>query len=133
MDEFRSTRKRVPPSTLSIMSPPERALDQSNQLIGSPVDRMLNRRRLLGNRNGLPGFQASLHHATLVVLASLSAVLVAQMNLHPCNVIAHPVQGSFDHATDMIGQSLATFDVMVRIDLNLHIMLHCSRVKPGSS
>jgi hypothetical protein len=35
-------------------------------------------------------------------------------------VIAHPAQGIFHYAPDLIGQRLVTFDCMVRIDLDLH-------------
>ena len=53
----------------------------------------------------------------------LSAVLVAQVYLHSRDVIAEPAQGALDCATDLSGQRLATFDVMVRIDLYLHLVL----------
>lgn len=81
-----------PPATLSIMTP-ERALDQSDQLIGSPIDGLVDGRGILCNRDGLAALQSGFHQAALVVLAALIAVLIAQMNLYSCNVIANPVQG----------------------------------------
>jgi hypothetical protein len=103
--------------------PPEGALDQSDQLIGSPVDGLVQSRCLVSDRDGLAAFQAGFHHAALVVLAALIAVLVAQMYLHSRDVIADPVQGTLDYATDLISQNFATFDVMVCIDLDLHNIL----------
>lgn len=45
------------------------------------------------------------------------------MYLHSRNVIAQPVVGSLNYATDLIGKGLATFNVMVCIDLDLHNIL----------
>ena len=53
----------------------------------------------------------------------LDLFLVAQVYLYSRNVIADPAQGSLDCATDLSGQRLATFDIMVRIDLYLHHVL----------
>jgi hypothetical protein len=77
----------------------------------------------VSDRNGLGTFEAGFHHTALVVLAALVAALVAQMDLHSRNVIADSAQGTLHYVTDLDGQRLATFDVMVGIDLYLHSVL----------
>jgi hypothetical protein len=77
----------------------------------------------VSNRDGLASFEAGLHHATLFVLASLIAVFVAQVNLHSRDVISDSDQGIFHCATDLSGQGLVAFDVMVGINLDLHGIL----------
>src|ERR1035441_2281809 len=86
--ECRSRRKRFSPATPLITHSPEVAVDQSGQLICSTVDGFVQGRGLVSDRDGLAAFEAGLHQATLVVLAALSAVLVAQVNLHSGDVIA---------------------------------------------
>jgi hypothetical protein len=103
------------------MSPPEGALNQADQLIGSSIDGLLQGRRMLSDRDGLAAFQARFHHAALVVRTALIAVLIGQMYLHTRDVIAHSVEGRLNYIPDLIGQRLVTFDGMVCIDLDLHI------------
>jgi hypothetical protein len=65
-------------------------------------------------------FEATLHHATFVILSALRAALVDQVDFHPRDVIAHSAQGTLYYAPDPIGQCLVPFDRMVRIDLDMH-------------
>ena len=75
----------------------------------------------MSDRNGLAAFEAGFHHAAHVVIAAfLVAVLIAQVDLHSSDVIADSARGSLHYATDLSGQRLATFDIMVGIDLDLH-------------
>jgi SNF family Na+-dependent transporter len=60
------------------------------------------------------------HHAALVVLAALVAVLVAEVDFHAGDLVAEPAQGLFHHRFDASGQLLAAFDAVVAIDLNVH-------------
>jgi hypothetical protein len=83
-----------------------------------------------GSSNSKPGqapklaaFEAGFDHAALVVLAALVAALVAQADLHSRDVIADSAQGALNHATELSGQRLVTFDVVVGIDLYLHGVL----------
>jgi hypothetical protein len=103
--------------------PSEGALDQSGQLTGSAVDSLDHRGFLVSDRDGLAAFEAGFHHAALVVLSTLVAALVAQVDLHSRDVIAEMAQSTLHYAADLSGQSLATFDVMVGIDLDLHGVL----------
>jgi hypothetical protein len=77
----------------------------------------------VSDRDGLAAFEAGFHHAALVVLATLVAALVAQVDLHSRDVIADSAQGTLHYATDLSGQRLVTFDVTVGIDLDLHGVL----------
>ena len=62
----------------------------------------------------------SLHEATLVGDAGFSGVLVAEVDLHPGDLIAEPAQSGVDRGLDLTGEFVATLDVVIRIDLNLH-------------
>jgi len=106
-----------------IALPSKGALDQSGQLICSAVDGLVQGRRLDSNRDGLAAFEAGFHHAALVVLAALVAALGTQVDLDSRDVMADSAQGTLHFATDLSGQRLITFDVMVGIDLDLHGVL----------
>jgi hypothetical protein len=45
------------------------------------------------------------------------------MDIHSRDVIAEMAQSTLHCATDLSGQSLVTFDVMVGVDLDLHGVL----------
>ncbi len=51
------------------------------------------------------------------------AVLVGQVYFDPRNVIAVSTQGSLNCTADLSSQCLATFNVVVGVDLNLHRVL----------
>jgi hypothetical protein len=74
----------------------------------------------MSDRAALMALEAGFHHAALVVVAALVAVLVAQVDLHSCDVIAESSQGALHYAIDLSGQRLMSFDVMVGIILDLH-------------
>ena len=109
--------------TLLIVLPPDGVLDQSGQLICSSVDGLVQGRCMVSDRDGLPAFEAGFHHAALVMLGTLVAALVGQMDLNSRNVIAQVAQRALHYSTDLGDQSLVAFDVMVGIDLNLHGIL----------
>jgi hypothetical protein len=106
-----------------IVPPLEGVLDQSGQLIHSAVDGLVQSRCMVSDRDGLAAFEAGFHYAALVVLAALVAALVTQVDLHSRDVIADSAQGTLHYATDLSGQRLVIFDVMVGIDLDLHGVL----------
>jgi hypothetical protein len=70
----------------------------------------------MSDRDGLAAFEAGFHHAALVVLSVLIAVLIAQMDFHSRDVAADSPQRAFHLATDLSSEPLVTFDVMVGID-----------------
>jgi hypothetical protein len=109
--------------TLLNALPSEGALDQSGQLTGSAVHSLDHGVFLVSHRDGLAAFEAGFHHAALVFLGALVAALVAQVDFHSRDVIAQMAQSTLHDATDLGGQSLVTFDVMVGTDLDLHIVL----------
>ena len=71
-----------------IVQPPECALDQPGQLVGRAVDGLVQARRLVRDGNGLAAPEARFHHAALVILSALVAVLVAEVDFHPGDPIA---------------------------------------------
>ena len=113
-------QRRVSPATFLMPSAPKRALDQPSQLICSAVEGLIQGRCLVSDCDGLAAFQACFHHAPLIALAVLIAVLVVHLDLHSRNVVAKPAQRTLDYLTDLGRQRLVTLDVMVGIDLYLH-------------
>jgi hypothetical protein len=107
-----------------IVLPPKGALDQIGQLICSAVNGLVQGGCLISDSDRLAAFKTGFHHAAHVINAALFvAVLIAQVDLHSCDVIAESAQSILYYATDVIGQRLVTFDVMVGIDLDLHGVL----------
>jgi hypothetical protein len=104
-----------------MVQPSEGALDQSGHLIRSTVNGLVQGRCLVSDRDGSLAFEVGFHHAAYVVIAALlGAVLIAQVDFYLRNVIAESAQGTLHDATNLSGQRLVTFDVMVSIDLDLH-------------
>jgi hypothetical protein len=64
--------------------------------------------------------EASLHHAALVVLTALAAVLIAQVDLYPSYVVSFVDQGALNGAGDPCRQRFVMLDVVVGVYLNLH-------------
>jgi hypothetical protein len=98
----------------------ESMLDESGQLFCGTVDGQVHSPCFVGDRDGLPAFEAGLHHATFVILAALRAAFVGQVDFHPRDMAAHSAHGILHYAPDLSGQRLMTFDCMVCIDLDLH-------------
>jgi len=85
------------------------------------MNRLVHGRSLVCDRNGLAAFETGLHHATHSAIAGFFvAVLIAEVNLHSRDMIAESPQSALHGATNPSGQPFVTFDVMVRIDLDLH-------------
>lgn len=70
---------------------------------------------------GLEAFEAGFDDAVFAIRAALVASRIAQVNLNSCDVIAETAQGALCRATDMIDQRLLTLDIVVGINLNLHV------------
>jgi hypothetical protein len=110
--------------TLLLAQPPDGALDQSVQLICSAVDGLVNSCGLVSDRDGLAALDSGFHQATHFAMAALLvAVLIAQMDLHSRDLIAESAQGALHNATELIGQRLATFNIVIGVDLDLHRIL----------
>jgi hypothetical protein len=101
----------------------EGMLDQSGQLIGSTVNGLVQGSCSVSDRDGLAAFEASYHHAALVVVAAFTGIFVAQVHLHSRDVIAESAEGILYDGTHLSGQRFMTFDIMVGIDLDLHVAL----------
>jgi hypothetical protein len=98
----------------------EGMLDQSGQLIGSTVNGLVQGSCSVSDRDGLAAFEASYHHAALVVVAAFTGIFVAQVHLHSRDVIAESAEDILHYAPDLGGQRFMTFDIMVGVDLDLH-------------
>jgi hypothetical protein len=104
--------------------PSEGAFDQIGQLIRSAVNGLIRGGGMVSDRDGLAAFEADFYHTAYVVIAALLvAVLIAQVDFDLRNVIAESAQGILHDASDLGGQHLVTFDVMVSMDLDLHGIL----------
>jgi hypothetical protein len=106
-----------------IPHPPDRAFDQSVQFVCGTVDGLVQGRCVVSDGNGLTTLKTGFHHAALVILGALVAALVGQVDFNPRDMIADGVQCTLYYATDVSGQRLVTFDVVVSIDLYLHRVL----------
>jgi hypothetical protein len=106
-----------------VVQSPQSALDGSLQFVGSAIDCLVQVRCLVSNGRGLPTLNASFHHATFVILPALMSVFIAQVNFHPCDLLAEAAQGAFDHTLNVICEFLSAFNIAVRIDLDLHTLL----------
>jgi hypothetical protein len=101
----------------------EGMLDQSGQLIGSTVNGLVQGSCSVSDRDGLAAFEASFHHAALVVVAAFTGIFVAQVHLHSRDVIAESAEGILYDGTHLSGQRFMTFDIMVGIDLDQRMLL----------
>ena len=66
-----------------ILEPLKRALEGSLQLVGRAIDGVAQTRGLVRDGGGLATLDASFHHAALIVLAALVAVLAAEVDFYP--------------------------------------------------
>jgi hypothetical protein len=65
-------------------------------------------------------------HCSEVVLASFMSIFIAHVNFHPCDLLAETAQSPFDDTFDVLCEFLSVFNIAVRIDLDLHMLLHHS-------
>ena len=87
-------------------------LDRSLELAGGTGDRLLQRRGLMRNGGGLAPLKSNFHHAAFVVLSSLVAVHVTEVDFHARDPIAKSVKGLLHHTFNLGGELLAPFDVL---------------------
>jgi hypothetical protein len=66
------------------------------------------------------GFDFAAH---FVIAALLVAVLIAQVDIHLCDVIAESAESILYYVTYLCNQRLMAFDVVIGIDLDLHGVL----------
>jgi hypothetical protein len=103
---------------------PQGAFNGAFQLSSSPLDYVVHIRSRVRNGGWLTPLEASLHHAVLVVLTDLVAVLVTQVNFHSCDLIAKSAQGVGYRALDVARERFVPFDGVIGVDLDLH-RVHC--------
>lgn len=102
---------------LAIAQPPEGAVEETLQLFGGAVDGLLESGRLMADRDRLEADETGLQQAALILGAGFSvAVLVAEVDLHPCDVLAETVQGLPHYGFDLLGQRVVAFDVTIGVD-----------------
>ena len=84
---FRNSRSRARSMSSAgfVLTPLERAsarwcVDRADQLLRRAVDGLVDGGRVIGNGERLAPLETRFHHATLVVLAALAAVFVAEMD-----------------------------------------------------
>lgn len=122
MHERRASSARL--AAMAVL-PLEHVLEGSLQLVGRAMNGLLQRRRVVLHRRRLPTLEARFHHAALVLVADLLGALVADVNLDARDPIAETIEGVLDHTSDVLGESLVGRDVMIRLELNLHLLRLC--------
>lgn len=98
----------------------EGSFEQCSQLLAGTADSLPQGRPFVAYGYRLTACRSSLHEATLVGLARLACVLVAEVDFHPRDLIAIPAESGVDLGLDLTNQSFVNFDVGIRIDLDLH-------------
>lgn len=103
-----------------VLDASEDIADQVGEFIGRAGGGVVHGRGVVRGGHRRATLKPGLHDAALVVAHGLGTVLVRQMNLDAGDVRREMAQGRLDDAADMGAQSLAAFDGMVGVDLNLH-------------
>jgi hypothetical protein len=75
----------------------------------------------MASRLRLATRQSGLHEATLVGAAGLAGILIAEMNFDPGDLIAEPAESVVDLDLDSVRQFVAALNVVIRVDLDLHL------------
>lgn len=104
--------------------PPNGAGDQSGQLVGRTVNRLMQGRRVMGDRNWLMVTEPGFHSAAHIFWAGLWPVLISQMNFHSRDALTDMLKRTLHDATYMGRKCLAARNVVVGIDLDLHRNIH---------
>jgi hypothetical protein len=75
---------------------------------------------MLSNSERTASLKSCLHHAALVIRTALAAILVAQMDFDPSDVIAGMAESALHNTSDPGLQRFIVLDIMVSVYLNLH-------------
>jgi hypothetical protein len=105
---------------VAIVKSAQRVFQAMDQPFCRPVDGLAYAWRMLGNRHGRQTFEPRFHHASLVVAAGFPRVLVAEMDFDPGDLRAEAAQCVLDGCTDGGCEGLATHEVVIAVDLDLH-------------
>ncbi len=74
---------------------------------------------MVSDRDGIAPLEPGLHHAALIIRTALAAVLVAQVDLDPSDVIARMGQGALNDTCNPCFQRFVMLDIVIGINLNL--------------
>ena len=85
------------------------------------VNRLSQRKSVMTDDNRLQAVHVSLHPAAHVASTHGMSSVPAEVNFHEDDPITKTIQGSLDNALDSKRQFLATVNVLVGIDPNLHL------------
>jgi hypothetical protein len=113
-------RHRIRPLAPDVVLSSEGVFDQAGQLVRRAVDRLMQGRRVEGNRERLMALQTGFHGTTQNVRRGLRSIFIGQMDLHSRDVPTLVAQGVRHDFANMRGKSFAAVDVMIGVDLNLH-------------
>jgi len=113
---------RHPIPTSTIVQSPELVIDQLRQFLDRAIDSLLYMFGLVGHSDGILSLQPCLDDATFVS-AAFVAVLVAEVDLHPGNLLGESLQCALYHGLRLLSHFFAAFNVVVGIDLNFHILI----------
>lgn len=109
-------------SALVLMQPAELALEQVFEFLGGSGVGLVERGSVVSHRNRLLPIGPGFHHTAHVGAAALTAVLIAEADLRPAEMVAESSQRSLDFSLHLTGECFPTLDVFVRIDLYLHAL-----------
>jgi len=95
-------------------------IERSPQLLYRASIRILQGRGMVRGRLWMHACQPRLHQASLVIIAGLVGVYVAEVDLDAGDLILEPAKGLLNFDFDFAAQVAVGVDVVVGIDLNLH-------------
>ena len=104
---------------------PDGALDHSVQLVSGTRHSLVQIVFVVGDSHGWTALQAGLKHAALVALAALMAIFFTEVNFNACDLVNMPTQSGFNFAACPGHQRFVAVDVMIGMNLNLHLVSLC--------
>jgi hypothetical protein len=90
------------------------------QPLGGSVHGIKQSSCLVDASHWLTPLETGFNHTAFVVPSALVAILVTEMDFHPCDSIANVAQGSLNDGFNLRDQLFAARNVLVGHDLDLH-------------
>jgi hypothetical protein len=92
-----------------------------NHYLGSSIDSLFNSRCLMSGYNRLVADETHLYQTALIINTRfIIAVLIAQMDFHPCNPFAETVKEVPYNGFSILVELITPFNITIGIDLYLH-------------
>jgi hypothetical protein len=111
----------------------ERVVDGSLDLLRGPVHRLLECVGVVGHGRRRVAGDVRLDQAALVSLTVLQMVFIGEVHVHPRDALSEALQRPLDYRLDTRRQALTGMNLVVAIDLDLHLSERAAFVPRGSA